>query len=144
MCKSGLWGVKLWLLLSGGIVCLGQLGSDGSILGVVTDQSGAAVPGAEIAVANTATGFKRIATSDGAGNFEILALPIGSYSITVSAQGFKKWVLKETTLTVGERKRLTPVLEIGQLIEQVSVQSAVELVQTDKSSVEAVVEERQV
>jgi hypothetical protein len=48
------------------------------------------------------------------GSFEILALPRGPYSITVSFTGFKTWRLKDPDLSVGERKRLSQVLQVGE------------------------------
>lgn len=121
-----------------------QVASDGSILGVVFDATGAVVPGAEIVVFHEATGLRRSARSNDSGAFDILALPIGSYSVTVSAPGFKTWNLRGLVLSVGERKRIEPTLEVGQITEQVTVHSSLELVQTDKSSVEMTVEERQI
>ena len=67
------------------------------------------------------------------GNFEVLALPIGRYSVSVAAPGFKTWNLASTNITVGERSRLTPVLEVGQVSEQVTVESTAELLQTERA-----------
>ena len=58
-----------------------QLGSEGAILGVVTDATGAVVAGAVVTATNLDTGLKRSAASDSAGDFELLALPIGYLSI---------------------------------------------------------------
>ena len=63
---------------------LGQVGTEGGILGVVLDASGAVVAGAEVTVTNLDTNLKKQAVSDSAGNFEILALPRGPYSITAT------------------------------------------------------------
>ena len=51
------------------------------------------------------------AGENGAIDFEVLALPLGSYSVTVTHPGFRPWTLEQTQLTVGERKRLSPKLE---------------------------------
>jgi hypothetical protein len=110
----------------------------------VNDATGAVVPGAEVTVTNLDTGLLKRVASDQSGNFEILALPPGSYSVAVSSEGFKIWRLERAVLTVGERRRITPVLELGQITEQVSVEATVELMQTDKSSVEAVVQQKQI
>jgi outer membrane receptor protein involved in Fe transport len=121
-----------------------QVGTEGSILGVVTDGSGGVIPGAEITGTNLNTGLKKTALTDESGNFEILALPIGPYSISVSATGFKSWVVERTELTVGERKRVSPVLEVGQVTDKVTVEATVELVQTEKGAVQTIVEEKQI
>lgn len=121
----------------------GQLGSDGAILGVITDPSGAVIAGAVVTVTNTGTGLTRSATSNDAGIFEVLALPNGTYSVSVMMNGFKTWNTTGAELRIGERKRLAPVLEVGQVSEQVSVEAQVELIQTDKASVGGTVEQRQ-
>ena len=77
---------------------------------MVTDQSGAVVPGAKVTVTNLDTGFKKEDSTDASGNFEILALPIGPYSVEVSMTGFKSWKMDRLVLEIGQRSRLTPVL----------------------------------
>ncbi|MEW5978988.1 MAG: TonB-dependent receptor [Acidobacteriota bacterium] len=119
-----------------------QVGSDGAILGVVTDPSGALVAGAQVTVTNLNTGLKKTAITSSGGNFEIQALPIGSYSVSVGFTGFKTWTIERTELTVGQRKRVSPVLEVGEISETVSVESQAELVQTEKGSIETIVEEK--
>ena len=76
------------ILLVSSFALLAQIGNQGAILGVVTDSSGAAVPNAAVSVKNLNTGLSASATSDESGNFEVLALPIGSYSVTVTLPGF--------------------------------------------------------
>ena len=121
-----------------------QVGTQGSILGTVVDSSRAALPGATITVTNLQTGLVQNASSDTAGNFEILALPIGPYTVSVSMNGFKTWQLDRVTLTVGERSRIAPVLEVGNVAEQVSVIGGTELLQTERSSVQTVVQMEQI
>jgi hypothetical protein len=131
-------------LFAFGLPSFGQVGSQAAILGVVKDSTGAVIPGARIEVANTATGLRKAATADEGGNFEILALPIGSYSLSVSTKGFKTWNIPSLELTVGERSRIFPVLELGEVSEKVTVEGSVELIQADKSSVEGLVGQRQI
>ncbi len=123
---------------------LAQVGTDGSILGTVRDGSGAVVPGAEITVRNLETGLTKTTVSDVNGHFEILALPRGIYSAAVSLASFKTWRLQSLELTVGEQKRISPVLAVGDVTQEVTVEGGVELVQTEKASVEGVVEEKQI
>jgi hypothetical protein len=59
-------------------------------------------------------------------------------------KGFKKWELPQTELTVGDRSRITPVVQVGEVTETVSVEATVEIVQTEKASVETVVQMRQI
>jgi Carboxypeptidase regulatory-like domain len=121
-----------------------QVGTEGGILGVVRDTSGAVVVGADVVIINLDTGLKKAAMTDAAGNFEVLALPRGPYSVNVSFPGFKTWTLEKTELTLGERQRLSPVLEVGEITQKVTVQAQAELIQTEKGSVESIVEQRQI
>src|SRR5690242_1392 len=127
-------GMRLLLcvaqLIVGCSVVLAQVGTQGSLLGTVVDASGAAVPGADITATNIETGIASKSVSDASGNFEILALPVGRYSVAVSAPGFKTWRLASTAITVGERTRISPALEVGDASQQVSVESKAELLQT--------------
>lgn len=97
-------GVALTGLLALSATLSAQIGTQGAILGVVTDQTGAAVPAAEVRVQHLETGLTRSVITDGSGNFEILALPIGFYSVSVSQTGFKIWRLERLQITTGERR----------------------------------------
>lgn len=115
---------------------------DGAILGVVTDVNGGRLGGAMVAVTNLDTGLTKSMLTDPAGNFEITPLPNGNYSVTVTFTGFKSWTLARVELTIGERKRLEPVLEVGGVNEKVTVEATAELLQTERAETGAVVEER--
>ena len=121
-----------------------QVGTQGSLLGTVLDASGAAVPAANVTATNIETGIANKTVSDASGNFEIAALPVGRYSVAVAAPGFKTWRLESTAITVGERSRISPTLEIGEATQQVSVESKAELLQTERSSLQTVVEMQQI
>lgn len=121
-----------------------QTGTDGSILGSVKDSSGAVLPGAAVTVRNLETGIVNEATTDSAGFFQILALPQGFYSVTVSFPGMAAWTLPRVELTVGAQKRVSPVLSVGGATEQVTVSAGTALVQTDQSSVQMNVEQKQI
>jgi len=122
----------------------GQAGTDGSILGVVTDQGGAAVSGAQVRVTNVETGVERSAVSSDAGAFEVLALPRGSYRVVVSAQGFNTWQMARVDLQVAEQKRLSPSLRVGDVKQEVTVEAGAAIVQTERASVETAIEEKQI
>src|SRR5262249_43739012 len=134
----------LLLALLGGPTLRAQVGTEGSILGTATDSSGAVIAGAEVTVVNLDTGLKKTTVTNNQGIFEILALPRGPYSVTVSFTGFKTWNVERTELTIGEKKRIAPVLEVGEVSQKVTVEAEAELVQTEKGSVESVVEQKQI
>ncbi|MFP5204923.1 MAG: carboxypeptidase-like regulatory domain-containing protein, partial [Acidobacteriota bacterium] len=87
------------LLVMLGIACLntpvyGQGTGSGSILGTVTDPTGAVVPNAKITITNIDNGFVRTTVSNGTGNFSLPDLPVGHYQLRIEMQGFKTYELK--------------------------------------------------
>ncbi|QOY89589.1 TonB-dependent receptor [Paludibaculum fermentans] len=133
----------IFLFLTG-FLLPAQIGTEGAFFGTVTDSSGSAVPGAEVAALHVGTGLLKRATTDADGSFSILSLPIGQYTVTVKAKGFKTWEIAKAELTVGDRNRLSPVLTVGEITESVSVTGNAELLQTEKTSAETVVQMRQI
>lgn len=124
---------------------MGQLGTQGTILGVVTDTTGAVVPGADVIITNTETGQRIESQTNEVGIFEIFGLNRGFYTVQVTLEGFKTWNLERTEVTVGQRMRVTPVLEVGEVAEQITVESSgVELIQTEQATVQGTVEARQI
>ena len=120
----------LALLLLVSLGAMAQVGTDGTILGAVTDANGGLVAGATVTVTNLDTGIQKVDTTRSDGNFEITSLPAGRYSVSVTFTGFKTWTLETTVLTISERKRVSPVLEVGQVNEKVTVEATAELIQT--------------
>jgi len=143
-CSITTAGLFLLAFLTLTVSLSAQVGTEGSILGIVTDSSGAVVAGAEVTVVNLGTNLTKKATTDSQGNFEILALPRGTYSVTAAFTGFKTWVVESTELTLGERKRLSPVLTVGEISDKVTVEAQAELIQTEKGSLESIVEQKQI
>ncbi|MGH9490830.1 MAG: carboxypeptidase-like regulatory domain-containing protein, partial [Terriglobales bacterium] len=74
---------------------------NGNIHGHVTDASGAAIPGATVKIVNTETGYTRTLTTDVHGMYQALAMPVGTYDVTVSKTGFTSFTAKSVILTVG-------------------------------------------
>lgn len=132
------------LLMAANVPVMAQVGTQGSILGTVVDSSGGSLPGANVTVTNLDTGLVETAVTDPGGNFEILALPIGSYSVAVSLDGFKTWRVERIVLNVGERSRVSPMLAVGNISEQVTVTGEQQLLQTERSSVQTVVQMNQI
>ncbi len=135
--------VCLCMLLTAVMACA-QIGTEGAFFGTVTDASGGFVPGAEVVAVHTTTGLTKRAVTGSDGAFNIMALPIGTYTITVKAKGFKTWETSNADLTVGDRSRITPVLQVGEVTESVTVASDTELLQTEKSSTETIVQMQQI
>jgi hypothetical protein len=105
----------------------------GSVTGTVTDQQGAAVPGATVTATNTGTQHMVSAPTDSDGNFTLHNLLPGTYDLTASLTGFRE--LKQTGLrvTANTRVRVEMKLEVGTLAETVNVVSETTVLQTEKA-----------
>src|SRR5271165_4678418 len=93
----------------------------GTILGAVTDPTGAAVGNANVTIKNTATGIERSMATNGEGLFVAPNLVPGSYQVRLEASGFSSVVENDVVLTVGESRQLNIVLKVGQASEEVAV-----------------------
>jgi hypothetical protein len=93
----------------------------GTILGTVTDTSGAAVAGANVSVKNTETGLLRTVTSGDDGGYSAPELPIGNYSVTVEKSGFKVGVVNGVNVEVSTERRADVVLQPGDVSQTVEV-----------------------
>src|SRR5208283_2834387 len=105
-------------------VSFAQLSTTGTITGSVTDNSGAVVPQASIAITNKDTGEKRTTASNADGTYVIPALPVGTYTVSVSKSGFQTYVEKEVVIHPTEVVALNPVLRIGQVTTTVEVSAS--------------------
>jgi hypothetical protein len=111
-----------------------------TFFGAVTDPSGAAVSGATITVLNTGTGAARQTVSGGEGDYVISQLPIGLYSVSAEAPGFKKFVLGNIRAAVDENRRVNVELQVGEITESVTVQSEATQVETRSGALREVID----
>lgn len=116
----------------------------GSIVGKITDSSGAVVPNAAVTIANVGTGITNKTTSDGEGNYVVTPLPPGAYTVTVEAPGFKKSVNSGIQLNVQDRIGVNIALEVGQVSDTVEVSGAAPALQTDSSYLGQVVDSKKI
>jgi hypothetical protein len=116
----------------------------GTIIGTVTDSSGAVISGAKVSVVNEETGLTRTLTSDAHGEFQAPSMPTGSYTLTAEMQGFKLASASNIQLGVDQRLRVDLKLEIGAMTETVSIEAARPLVQTSSSDLSATVNQKQI
>ena len=115
----------------------------GTILGRVTDSTGAVVPGAMIKTQNSATGFSRTDTTDADGRYLQSNLPLGVYSVTVQAQGFQTLVHNGIELTVGSEVTVNGELAVGNLQQQVEVTGQVASIETTNATISSLVSQEQ-
>ena len=107
----------------------------GTILGTVTDTSGAVVSGAKVTVKNTATGLERTTQTSADGSYAIPELPLGTYTVTISQQGFQTSIANNVVVDVATERRVDASLRTGKVEQQVEV-SGEELPQVDTTSAE--------
>jgi hypothetical protein len=93
----------------------------GTILGTVTDPSGAVVAGAKVTVKNTGTGLERSTETSGDGSYSMPELPIGTYTVTVSLNGFETSVTTGVVVDVSSERRVSVALKTGQISTRVEV-----------------------
>src|SRR5262245_1336731 len=113
-----------------------------SLTGQVTDANGGATTGATVTVKNKATNVTQSVTTDGGGNYIFVSLPVGTYSISVEATGFKKSVNEKVTLEVAQKARLDFTVQVGRLEETVTVEANGALLTTQEATPGAVVENK--
>jgi hypothetical protein len=105
-----------------------------TLVGLVRDSSGGAVPGASVIATHEGTGVPREATTDERGEFVLSALPSGPYSIRISLTGFKTYTNQGIQLGSGQTVRQTFSLELGTVEESVTVAGEAPLIETATSS----------
>jgi hypothetical protein len=124
-------------------VCWAQQGR-GTILGIVTDASGAAVADAHVSIVNTQTNTTVAAQTNSDGNYTSPPLIVGDYEVTVERSGFKKTVRTGIGLQVDQRAVVNLELELGTVGESVQVTAAVPLVNTEDATIGQVIENKRV
>ncbi|MEO8049838.1 MAG: carboxypeptidase-like regulatory domain-containing protein, partial [Acidobacteriota bacterium] len=124
-------------------VLLGQ-GGTGTISGSATDSTGAVVPGTVVTAVNEENGFKRETTVGSVGEYTLTGLQPGPYTITAEQQAFKTFSMKGVRLEVGQNLRIPVRLEVGNVAEVVEVTGQTALLQTEQSSVGAVVDQQKI
>jgi hypothetical protein len=129
------------LLTITSLTAFAQTGTS-NITGTVRDLNGAVVPGATVTLKNDATGVVGTQTTTDAGLYAFSSLPVGSYTITVEKQGFKKFQKTNNNLEVGTPLAVDAVMEVGQLSEVVTVQGGAEQLQTSNATLGNVVEQK--
>lgn len=114
-----------------------------SIVGTITDQTGATVPDVQVTLTNAATGFVRIASTNSSGNYVASAIPTGSYTIVAKRQGFKALQHSAVELTAASTLTVDLQLTVGEEVQTVSVTGAAPLLQAQSADVSALVDDQQ-
>ena len=138
--------IRLALLLSALFVIFAAqaLAQEATIVGTVSDPSGASVAGASITITNVDTGVSRSVPTSSDGQYVVPGLAIGHYTMKATAAGFKVAEQTGLTLAVGDRQRVDFKLQVGSAQEQVTVEANAVAVQTDSGEVSNVITGQQV
>ena len=104
------------------------------IEGVVSDASGAVLPGVTVEIRNVDTNFTRTPVSDREGRFVALQLPPGRYTVTFKLAGFATLVQEDVNVSVGETWRLTPMMKLSGVAETVTVTTQTATVETSRTN----------
>jgi outer membrane receptor protein involved in Fe transport len=133
--------IRILLVL---VPCLVFGQSTGTILGTVSDSSGAVVPAAVIKVASVSTAQQWQVASDAAGRFSFPRLPVGDYKLEATHAGFRQFVSDIIHLDSDQTRAANIVLELGQTNDSITVSGAVGLVETVGGTIKEVVDEKRI
>jgi len=122
----------------------GQGTATGTILGTVTDSTGAVLPNATVVVTNTATGISHQTQTTASGDYSVPDLQPGPYSVTVNATGFGSQQVSNITLVVAQQARVNFTLKPGAAAETIQVSAGAVALDTDTSAVSQLVSQKQV
>ena len=138
---------RLMLLLAAVLLCPALAGAQavtGTMIGRITDGSGAVVPGVTVTLTNTGTKLTRVVTTDTDGEYTAPSLPPGRYTIVAEIPGFKSVTMPDVALGVDQRLRMDLKLEVGALTESITIEGTSPLVQTSSSELGTTVQEEQI
>ena len=124
------------------VFCAGVMRADvtGSIFGFVRDKSEAVVAGAHVTATNVETNLVKETTSGPDGEYRLLALPAGTYTVTASATGFQDFQSTGIDVKVNDRLKIDVVLEVGTIKQAVSVEANAVQVETESTQLGDVIE----
>ena len=118
--------------------------ANGTLLGTVTDESGAGVPGATVTATEVQTNIPRTAVSNATGYYIFTNLPSGLYRVEGELQGFKKFIREGVEVRVNTTVRVDVSLSVGALTESVTVQAETPALQTDRTDTGRIIEGEQI
>jgi len=136
-------GCLLVALLFSSLAAYGQTDT-ATIVGTVVDHSGAVLPNGVVTITNLGTNAKTVVKTGADGSYIATPLKIGNYTVGVAAQGFKEVTRTGIVLNVQDRLRVDFTLQVGSVNEQMTVNDAAPLLQSESSALGSVVESQQI
>src|SRR5579863_7638585 len=137
--RFGIAFLALWALFA--TVSMAQIGT-GSVTGIVSDATGAVVPGAEITITDVDRNVSRSTRTTDTGDYVVPALQPGRYTITVKHADFKAAAVPEFTLQVDQMARVDVTLTVGQVTQVVDVPASASVLETESSTIGHLVDQR--
>ncbi|MCU1222522.1 MAG: TonB-dependent receptor plug [Edaphobacter sp.] len=130
------------LCTSASVLGYGQSATDGAIGGTVEDAAGAAVSGATVLVHSNATNKEQTVLADGSGFFRVIHLQPSTYTVTITAAGFRKYQSTMVVVQVGLLTDITAKLPVGSASETVEVSSEAPVINTTAPDFAGVIDQR--
>ena len=115
----------------------------GSLVGTVTDETGAAIPGATVTITHSGTGASRETATDSTGAYRFPTVQSGTYTVAVTLSGFRTFTRTEVPVTLNNITRVDASLQVGQLSETVTVSAETPVLQTERAEVRAELKARE-
>src|SRR5881394_760385 len=131
-------------IMGTGAQVYGQGGGSGTILGTVTDTSGAVITNAKVDVTNIATGVVIHTQTGSTGDYTVPYLNPATYKVAVTVTGFQKSLSNDFTLAVDQQARVNIVLKPGAVTEVMEVQASAVALDTDNSAIDSLITQKQV
>jgi len=145
-CSRSIFFAVSWLIAPALVVLPGVHAqtTKGSIVGRVTDSSGAVIPGASVELKNEGTGATVTAKSDGTGEYTFTTVDPGTYTVTVSNRGFEASEASGIVLDAAQTIRQNMALKVGQATEVVEISSSSPVITTDSPEISSVIDNKQI
>ena len=136
------------ILLIGLAICLSAIltvaqDTTGRIVGSVAAPDGV-IPGATVVVTDNQTGKQRTVVASDNGTFEVSQLEFGTYTVKITASGYKTFIANEVKIDAGREYPLNAVLEVGQITEEVTVTAGAEQINASNAELSTTVDTRQI
>jgi hypothetical protein len=144
VCRTVCWLATITCLALTPVAMAAQTASTGALAGLITDESGAVLPGVTVVVTNQGSGEARTITSNADGSYAAPLLVPGSYTVQANLSGFRTVTRQGVQVAVAERTQMNLQLSLGTVQETVTVAGASPLVQTSSSSLGRVMNEKAV
>ncbi len=146
MCKQATrWGAMVVAIIALALSSAAPASAQvlyGSIVGTISDGTGAVIPGASVSAMNVGTGLELTASSGGDGLFRLVNVPVGMYDVSVSSDGFRSYTETGVNVSANSVAQVDVAMVLGQVTEQVTVEAAAAQLQTQKADTRSEITEQ--